>query len=153
MQRLIDLFRQQTIGFHRQEDIGGFNADFKLIEVQTIEMIDMTHGGFEQRLRRRLAIFFLQIFFQRAGVDADADRDVFIASAIYNHADALFVADVARVDTQAVDAIFRHFQRNTVVKVDIGDQRDVNLLFDKFERLSSVHRRNRDTDNVRAYAL
>ena len=30
---------------------------------------------------------------------------------------------------------------------------DVNLLFDKFERLSSVHRRNRDTDNVRAYAL
>ncbi|VGQ10308.1 hypothetical protein SB00610_05390 [Klebsiella quasipneumoniae subsp. similipneumoniae] len=116
-------------------------------------MINVAHSGFEQRLRRRLAIFFLQIFFQRAGVDANADRDVFIPCAIYDHADALFVADVAWVDTQAVDAIFCDFQRNTVVKVDIGDQRDVDLLFDQFERLSGVHRRNRDADNIRAYAL
>ncbi len=85
-------------------------------------MIDMTHGGFEQRLRRRLAIFFLQIFSSEPAL-TPMRIGCFIASAIYNHADALFVADVARVDTQAVDAIFRHFQRNTVVKVDIGDQR------------------------------
>ena len=70
-----DLFRQQAIRLYRQEDVGGFNADFKLIEVEAIEMIDVAHSRFEQRLRRRLAIFFLQIFFQRAGVDADADRD------------------------------------------------------------------------------
>ncbi len=113
----------------------------------------MTHGGFEQRLRRRLAVFFLQIFFQRAGVDADADRNVFIACAVHHHADALFVADVARVDTQAVDTVFRDFQRDTIVKVDIGDQRHVNLLFNQFERLCGIHRRNRDADNVRAHAL
>ncbi|MCS5960855.1 hypothetical protein LNP74_19830 [Klebsiella pneumoniae subsp. pneumoniae] len=34
-----------------------------------------------------------------------------------------FVAACCPVDTQAVDALFRHFQRNTVVKADIGDQR------------------------------
>ena len=153
MQRLIDLFRQQAIRLYRQEDVGGFNADFKLIEVEAIEMIDVAHSRFEQRLRRRLAIFFLQIFFQRAGVDADADRNVFIACAVHHRANALFVADVARVDTQAVNTVFGDFQRDTVVKMDIGDQRDVDLLFDQFERFSGIHRRNRDADDVRADAL
>jgi hypothetical protein len=78
---------------------------------------------------------------------------MFIAGAVHNHADTLFVTDVARVDTQAVDAVFGHFQRDTVVKVDIGDQRDVDLLFDQFERFCGIHRRNGDADNVRAYAL
>jgi hypothetical protein len=52
VQRLIDLFRQQAIGFNREEHIGGFYADFKLIEVETIEMIDMAHCRFQQRLGR-----------------------------------------------------------------------------------------------------
>jgi hypothetical protein len=37
--------------------------------------------------------------------------------------------------------------------VDIGDQRDVDLLFDQFERFRGIHRRNGDADDIRAYAL
>ncbi|UMX81629.1 hypothetical protein MJ561_21760 [Klebsiella pneumoniae] len=47
--------------------------------------------------------------------------------------DALFVAGCLPGLIRRQSTLFRHFQRNTVV-ADIGDQRDVNLLFDKFER-------------------
>ncbi len=116
-------------------------------------MIDVAHGGFEQRLRRRFAVFFLQIFFQRTGVNADADRDIFIAGAVHHRADTRFVTDVARVDAQAVDAVFGHFQRDAVVEVDIGHQRHVDLLFDQLERLGGIHGRDGDADDVRAHAL
>ncbi|CSA76759.1 Uncharacterised protein [Vibrio cholerae] len=36
MQRLINLFRQQSIGVYRKENIGGFYADFELIKVEAI---------------------------------------------------------------------------------------------------------------------
>ena len=125
MQRLIDLFRQQAIGFYGEENVRRFNADFELIEVQTIEVIHMAHSGFQQRLRRRLTVFFLQIFFQRSGVDADTDRNIFITSAVHYRANTLFITDIAWVDTQAIDAVFRHLQRDTIVEVNIGNQRDI----------------------------
>ncbi|MNL59996.1 hypothetical protein D3C87_1837700 [compost metagenome] len=102
----------------------------------------MAHRRFEQRLWRRFAVFLLQIFFQRSGVYADADRDVFITGAINNRANTLFAADITWVNAQAIHAIFRDFQGNTVVKVDISDQRNTNLLFDKFECLCSIHSRH-----------
>ena len=113
-------------------------------------MIDVTHRGFEQRLRRRLTVFFLQIFFQGTGVNADTDRNIFIAGAVHDHADTLFVTDVARVNTQAIDAVLGHFQCDAVVEVNISHQRNADLLFDQFERLSRIHGRDGDANNIRA---
>lgn len=100
-----------------------------------------------------VAILLLQIFFQRTGVNADADRDVFIARAVDNAANTLFVTDIAGVDAQAIDAVLGDFQRNAIVKVDVRHQRDTHLLFDKPERFCRVHRRHRDTHDVCADAL
>ena len=116
-------------------------------------MINVTHRGFKQRLRRGFAVLFLQIFFQRTGVHADTDGDVLIACAVHHHTDTLFVTDVARVNTQAVDAVFGNFKRNAVVEVDVCNQRHTDLLFDQFERLCGVHGRHGDANNVRAYAF
>ena len=153
MQRLIDLFCQQTIRLNSEEDVRRFHADFELIEVQAIEMINMTHGRFQQRLRRRFAILFLQIFFQRSGVNANTDRNVFIARTVNHHANTLFITDIARVNTQTIDAVFRYFQRNAIVEVDVSHQRHVNLLFDEFERFCRVHRRYGYTDDISANAF
>ena len=153
MQRLIDLFCQQAVRLHREEYIGRFYANFELIEVKTIEMIDMAHRGFEQRLRRGFTVFFLQIFFQRSRVDTDTDGDIFVTGAVHHHADALFVTDVARVNTQAINTVFGHFQRDTVVEVDIRYQRNADLLFDQLERLCGIHGGHGDANNVRAYTL
>ncbi len=113
----------------------------------------MAHSGFQQRLRRRFTVFFLQILFQRSGVDADTDRNIFITSAVHYHANTLFITDIAWVDTQAIDAVFRHLQRDTIVEVNIGNQRDINLLFDKLERFCGIHCRYRDTNNICADAF
>ena len=115
-------------------------------------MINVTHCGFKQRLRRRLTVFFLQIFFQGTGVDADTDRNIFVTGAVHNHADTLFVTDVARVNAQAVDAVFGHFQCDTVVEVDIRDQRNADLLFDQLECFGGIHGRDGDANDVRAYS-
>ena len=153
MQGLVDLLCQQAIRFNREKYVGRFYADFELIEVETIEMIDVAHRGFEQRLRRWLAVFFLQIFFQGAGVNADTDRNIFIAGAVHDHANTLFVTDIARVNTQAIDAVFGHFQCDAVVEVDISHQRNADLLFDQLERLSGIHGWDGDANNIRAYTL
>ncbi|MOA43576.1 hypothetical protein D3C78_1657420 [compost metagenome] len=84
MQRLIDTCSQQTIGLHRQEHIGCLDADFELVEVETVKDINVAHGGFEQRFRRRLAVFFLDVFFQRTTIHPDTDWDIFIARAVYD---------------------------------------------------------------------
>ncbi|MPN19797.1 hypothetical protein SDC9_167169 [bioreactor metagenome] len=110
----------------------------------------MAHRGFQQRLRRRFTVFFLQIFFQRSGVNSDTNRDILVARAIHHHADTLFIADVAWINTQAVNAVFRHFERNTVVEVNVGDQRNRNLLLDQFEGFCGIHRGYGDTNNVSA---
>lgn len=113
----------------------------------------MAHGRFQQRFRRRFAVLFLQIFLQRAAVDADANRDVLVAGAVHHRANARFVTDVARVDAQAVYAVFGNLQRDAIIEMDIGDQRHVDLLLDQLERLGGVHGRNRNADDVDAHAL
>ncbi len=113
----------------------------------------MAHGGFQQRLRRGLTIFFLQILFQRSGVNANTDRDIFVARTINNHANTFFITDIAWVDTQTIDAVFRDFQRNAVVKVNIRDQRYTHLLLNQFEGFCRVHGRNGNTNYVSANAL
>ncbi|MCY1332007.1 hypothetical protein D9M69_176880 [compost metagenome] len=150
VQRLLDLLRQQAIGGDRHEHVGGLHADLEVLEVQLVEMIDMAHGRFQQRFRGRLAVLLLQVLLQRAGVDADADRDVLVAGGIDHRLDAVLAADVARVDAQAVDAQFGDAQGDLVVEVDIGDQRHLHLLLDPAERLGGVHVRHGDADDVGA---
>ncbi len=82
-------------------------------------MIDVAHSRFEQRLRRRLAIFSCRSFSSEPALTPMRIGMFFIACAVHNRANALFVADVARVDTQAVNTVFGDFQRDTVVKMDI----------------------------------
>ncbi len=63
MQGLIDLFASGRYD-STQEDIRGFYADFELIEVKTIQMINVTHRGFKSSSRGVGSPYFLQIFFR-----------------------------------------------------------------------------------------
>ncbi len=116
-------------------------------------MLDMAHGRFKQGLRRGFTVFFLQVFFQRPGIDADTNRNVFVARAVNHGANTLFATDVTWVNTQAVHAILRHFERNTVIKVDIRDQRNVDLLLDEFKGFSRIHSRYGYAHDICANAL
>ncbi|MNS66294.1 hypothetical protein D3C72_995030 [compost metagenome] len=150
MQRLNDFFRQQAVGFDGHEHVRGLNADLEVLEIQAFEVLNVTQSRFDQRSRGRLAVFLLQVFFQRAGVDADADRNAAITRCIDHRPNTVFTTDVARVDTQAVDAQFGHAQGDLVVEVDVGNQRHADLLLDAAERLGCVHVRHRDAHDVHA---
>ncbi|MOA56641.1 hypothetical protein D3C78_1806660 [compost metagenome] len=84
MQGLVNTGSQQPVGLHGQEHVGRFYAHLELVKVETVQNIHVTHGGFQQRFRRRFAVLFLNIFFQRAAVNADADRDIFVTRTV-NH--------------------------------------------------------------------
>jgi hypothetical protein len=101
-------------------------------------------------LRGRLAVFFLQVFFQGTGVDADTDRNPAITGGIDHGTHTVFATDVARVDAQAVDAQFGHAQRDLVVEVDVGNQRHLDQLLDLAEGLGGVHVRHRNPHDVDA---
>jgi len=105
---------------------------------------------FNQRGRGRLAVFFLQVFFQGTGVDADADRNPAITGSIHHCAHTVFATDVARVDAQAIDAQFGHAQSDPVVEVDVGNQRHLDQLLDAAEGFGGIHIRYGNPHDVDA---
>lgn len=82
---------------------------------------------------------FLQVFFERTRINADADRNTVLARRADDRVDAIFPTNVAWIDAQAVNAQLGHAQGDFIVKVDIGDQRHVGQALDLAEGLSGVH--------------
>ena len=113
----------------------------------------MAHRRLDQRRRRGLAIFLLQVLFQGACVDADANRDAVVASGADHGADPVLAADVAGVDAQAVDAKFGDAQGDLVVEVDIRHQRHIHLALDAPKGLGGVHVRHTDAHDIGAGGL
>ena len=152
MQRLLDLPGQPAIGVHRHKDFRGFHRDLEVRVVVPVENIHVTQGRLDQRLGRGLAVLALQILADRAGIDADADGDTAIASAGNDLAHLVIAADIARVDTQAIDAIGGDFQGDAVIEVNVGNERHADLGADFAKRLGRVHAGNGDAHDVGARA-
>ena len=80
MKRLLDLIRDLSVCRDSHEDFARFQTDFKFLEIQAIENIDMTHRRFNERIGCWLAVLFLQIFFERSRVDPDSDRNTMVTA-------------------------------------------------------------------------
>jgi hypothetical protein len=81
MQRLVDELAELAISLDGHEDLAGLERDLEVLEVVALENFDMAQGGFHQRVGIRLAVFFLQVAFQRTGIDADANGDAVVPRA------------------------------------------------------------------------
>ena len=148
VQGLFDLPGQLAVGGHGHEDIGGLETDLVFLKIELVENIDMTQGRFHQGIRGRFAVFFLQVLFQRTGIDADTDRHAAIPCRIDQGTHPIGLADIAGIDTQTVHAQLQHAQGNAVVKMDIGNQRHIDLLADPAKGLGRLHAGHRDTHDV-----
>ena len=153
MQRLLDLAGQLAVGLQGHEDVGGFDADLEVLEVVAVEDLGVAQGGFHQRVAGRFAVLALQLFFQGAGVDADADRHAVVAGGFDHRAHPVLAADVARVDAQAVGAFVGHFQGDLVVVVDVRHQRQAHLLADFAEGFGGIHGGHRNAHDIRAHTF
>src|SRR3546814_10339820 len=102
-------------------------------DVCSSDLLDMVERAFDERLGAGLAIFFEQVFFEAARVDADANRAAVRLGGADDLADALAAADVAGVDAQAGGAGVGGFERALIVEMDVGDDRDSRRAHDLAE--------------------
>ena len=107
----------------------------------------MACGAFHGGLRRD-AVPFDERTLQRTAVDADADGHAAAAAGGCNRPDTVFPADVARVDADFIGARGDGLDRQPVVKVDVGAERNRRLLPDSAERPGSRHVRHGEPNQI-----
>ena len=112
------------------------------MEIIFFQNFYMFQGTFYQALRGDAAIFFYQLFFQRTTVYANTDGDMFFFRHLHHLTDTVFIADIAGVDTNFINAQFHHTQCQTIIKVDICYQRNMNLFFDFTNGICRFHIRH-----------
>ena len=113
----------------------------------------MVQGAFHQRFRVGFAVFLQQMLFQRPGVDADAHGAAVIASGLDDLFDPFVAADIARIDAQAGRTTGGGFQGTTVVEVNVGDDRHLDLLDDVLQRQGAFLVGAGDTNDIDARRL
>ena len=99
----------------------------KFVKSQPLHQLDELDGGGDERLDRVLALERVQVLGQRAGVHADAHRRAGRLGALGDLGDLVGAADVAGVQPDAVRAGVDRLERERVVEVDVGDDRDRRL--------------------------
>ena len=150
VQRVVDLLAQQAVRRDRVRDRGRLERDLEVLKRRRSIRLDELDGGGDERLDRVRHLEVVQVLGQRAGVHADAQRRAGRPGAIGDLGDLLGPADVARVQADAVRARVDRLQRQRVVEVDVGDDRDRRLAHDRLERLDVLLPRDGAADDVRA---
>ena len=113
----------------------------------------MALRALDERLGAGMGVFFEQILFKTAGVDADADGYIVSAAGVGHGPDVFVRTDVAGIDADLVDAALGGLKGEAVVKMDIGDERYGDLLLDGGDGPCRLHIRQRYSHDVRAGGL
>jgi len=150
VQRVGDPLRQQAVGGDRVRHVGRLDRDLEVLEVEALHQFGELDRGRDQGLDRRFALEFVQVLGQRAGVDPDPHRYIGGVGLDRDLGDFVAAADVPWVEADAVGAGVDRFQRQGVVEVDVGDDRDRRLHDDRLQRLDVLLARDRAADDVGA---
>ena len=142
--------RQQPVGGDRVRHVRRLDRDLEVLEGQPLHELDELDGGGHERLDRVLALERVEVLGQRPGVHADPHRGPGGAGAVGDLGDLVGPADVARVQADAVCAGVDGLERERVVEVDVGDDRDRALAHDRPERLDVLVARHGDAHDVGA---
>ena len=110
----------------------------------------MSERALDERLGRHAAIFCEQLLFKRAAVHADADGNLVFTAGVYDRLDAVISPDVAGVDANFVRAARRRFDGETVVEMNVRDERDGDILLNFAQRVRGLHIRHRDAHDLAA---
>jgi len=108
----------------------------------------MTQRRLHQCITGWLAVFTLQLFFQRTGINTNTNRNAVIPGRLDYGPDTIFAANVTRIDAQTINPQLGYTQGDLVVIVDVRHQRHINQLADLAKSLGGIHRRHRHTHNI-----
>ncbi len=110
----------------------------------------MIERGLDHRLGRRAAELLKDMLFHRAGVDADADRDMPRLGGLHDRVHTVRPADVARVEPNLIHARLDGREREPVVKMDVRHDRYGRAGADLAERFRRLRVRHRAAHDVAA---
>src|SRR5690606_31684404 len=116
--------------FNGQPNVGGFQGDHDIREIEILENTDMIQRTFHHAVRRRVTVFFQHPFLQGSRVHSDPDGNPPFLGRLYHCLHLFPASDVPRVDADFIDPALDRFQGQTIVKMDVRHQRNRNLLFD-----------------------
>ena len=109
----------------------------------------LIQSTFHNAFRRYMtAVFGDQILLKRTAVDTHADRHMVSLCLIYNRLHTIHTADIARIDTDFVNPVFNGRNSQTIVKMNVCHQRNMNLLLDLRDGLCRLHGRHCHTDDL-----
>jgi len=94
--------------------------------------------------------FGQDLFFERAGIDADPDRDQMALTHLDDRFDLRFIADVSGVDPNLVNAAIYRFEREPMIEMDVRHQGQIGRFFDFFDRSSVLKIQNGEAHKLRA---
>ena len=124
MQRIIALRAGQPIRRDGIRHVARLHGEHHVVKAAVFQHFRVRQRAFHHALRGRPAVFGEDILLYRAGVHADAHRDMMRLDAVRQNTHVLFAADVAGVDAQLMDAVFHRLDGELVIKMDVGDQRN-----------------------------
>ena len=123
VQRMVEGLRGQPVGLDHQRDRRGLHRDLHVVEADLGEVGQLHAGRLDQGLGGGAAEALVEIGVERAGVDPDADGHAPVLGLGGHLLDLGVLAQVARVEPQALHAGLQGGQGHLVVEVDVGDDR------------------------------
>src|SRR5437764_485225 len=125
MQRVINLRGEQAISCDGAMNVGSFERDDDVVEIQVFENLYMAERRLDHRFWRSRPVFLQQIFFERAAVDAYANRYFLRLCCAHDLAHALMRTYVTGIKSELINASIERHQSELVMKVYIGDERHI----------------------------
>jgi hypothetical protein len=110
----------------------------------------VVHSAFDHCLRCYSVVFFQNIFLETSAVNAYPDRYALFVASICNGFDILVRADSAWVYAYFIGSGFDGAEREPVVEVYVGNERDINVFLDFSDRISRFVVRNGNADYIAA---
>ena len=154
MQRVVRLLADELVRTGAHQNVGGFDGDDEIIIAHVLDEVDLIKRRLHDALGGDVTTVLRdQVLLEGAGVYADTDRDVPLLRAVHDSPDLLVRADVARVDTDLIRAVFHRFDGHAVVEVNVGHERNRDLLLDLTNRQRGLVGRHGAADDLAAGLL
>ena len=117
MERIGTTVSHNTIRFDHIADIAGFDGDRNVYEIEFFEQLCMIHSAFGKCRGNGSAVFFKNVFFERAAVNADTDRNAICFAFISDRFDFFIGTDISGVDTDLIDPRLCGGKSNLIIKM------------------------------------
>ena len=143
----------QLMGLYAHEHIRGLDTDDQIVIAHILDELHLIQSTLHNSFRCDSPVFFQQRFLQGTAVDAHADGHPVFPGPVHHCLYLMAVADVAGIDADFIRPVLHGGNGQTVIKVDVRHQRNMNLLLDLSQRRGGFHGRHGHADNVAASLL